>query len=256
MVETKDEKTKKILLFSKEEAIAIGLNKEKKYELTKIKDGIFILVEGNEKEKSIPAKIVEQKIDIVKKETNPTEQKILGFLKTFPLSDLVEGNFEKKLLPNEIKIFEELLSSKKIEKFKLNKSYKKAIYRETNPTLIKFENAEKPFPEYTLEKDGFLIVKNEERAKMLSNKFEKEIKDGTIKGTRAFTGEFFIITNELLKILQEKIILEFKISKNLTLEQLSEKIGFTKSGIQVAIEFLKEDGQILEKRKEIYQYIE
>ena len=51
MVETKDEKNKKILLFSKEEAIDIGLNKEKKYELTKIKDGIFILMEGNEKEK-------------------------------------------------------------------------------------------------------------------------------------------------------------------------------------------------------------
>jgi len=239
MVKAVKEGNTTYITFSDTEANSLGLNPANEYELAKAKEGIWILTEGKEK----------PMID-------DAEQKIMSHLKKLSLSERVEGNFEKKLTPDELKKFEEMLKQNKIEKFKLNKNYKKAVYQLAGQGQKKYENKEKPFAEYTLEKDGFVVVKNEQRAKALSNEFKGQIKEGKIKGTRAFTGEFYIIENELLESAEEKVLDELKKLKTSHLSNLNKNTKLTNTLIRIALEFLKEDGQVIEKKKDHYQYIE
>ena len=253
MVEVLRKGKETVLGFSEKEAMEIGLDQAKEYELSKAKQGIWVLSEGKEKTLGSAEKKKEAQQD---KQPDEGEQKIIGHLKKLSLSERVEGIFEKRLSGEELTKFREMLSENKVQKFKLNETYKKAVYQlpETQPQS--FDNTEKPIDEYTLEKDGFLVVKNETRAKTLSEELKDRIKEGEIRGTRSFTGEFFIIKSDLLEKSIDKILSAMKQDKQSYLSGISKKTGLTKTLVAIALEFLKEEGQVLEKRKEFYQYIE
>ncbi|MCR4335972.1 MAG: hypothetical protein NUV57_05575 [archaeon] len=239
MVKIQDKGEKFILSFSDEETKNLKLKSNIDYELTKAKDGLWVLIEGNEN-------------NII----DDTEQKIIGLLKKLSLSERVEGAFEKNLNPEGLAKFNQLIKDGKIEKFKLNESYKKAVYQLPEQEEKSYDNNEKEIQDYTLEKDGFLVVKNEQRAKALSNELQEQIKEGKIKGTRAFTGEFYIIESELLNSAEQKALKELKSQKNSDLNNLSKNTKLTNTLLRIALEFLKEEGQVIEKKKDHYQYIE
>ena len=266
--------------FTEGEAREIGANPGKEYEVAKAKEGIFLLIEAaSKKEKQGPVENdilsagrkhlpnVEKKEDPAsdRKKTggiDAIEQKIAGLLRKTPARDRMEGWFEKKLGKEELAKFREMLADGRVIKFKSSEVFRKALY--TLPkkeaihreAMLAFENTEKPFQDFTLEKDGFLVVKNEERAKALSEELREKIKAGEIKGTRAFTGEFFIIYTGLLISAENKVLEEMKKEKNAKLSELSEKLKLIPTLIRIALEFLKEEGQVIEKRKDLYQYIE
>ncbi|MCR4369083.1 MAG: hypothetical protein NUV67_04220 [archaeon] len=233
------------LVFDEAEALELGFDSSKEYALVKAKQGIWILTE-EQRQQALAKK--EPEIDEM-------EQKIIGLLNKLSLSERVEGSFEAKLSPEGKKKLEEMVGTGKIEKFKLNESYKKAVYQVPEKKL-NFENTEKPFHEFTLEDDGFVVVKNEQRAKALSDQYKDRIKDGEIKGTRAFTGEFYIANSELLEAAQQKTLRELKEKKHAGLTLLAGATHLTPTLIRIAIEFLKEEGQVIEKKKDDYQYIE
>lgn len=239
-----------MLSFSYEECGTLGLKAGCEYELSKARDGLWVLVET-------AAKKQEPKIQV-----DDTEQKIIGMLRKLPPRDRMEGWFEKKLTEEERKKFSEMLTNGAVVKFKSSEVFRKALYvpgkhtAKTRAPEKSFENKEKPFPDFTLEKDGFVVVKNEMRAKALSEELRDRIKAGEIKGTRAFTGEFYIVLSDLLESAEEKVIKEMKAAKKYELSALSAKIGLTETLVKIAMEFLKEEGQIIEKKKDSYQYIE
>ncbi|MFH1391681.1 MAG: hypothetical protein ABIH20_05200 [Candidatus Diapherotrites archaeon] len=239
MVQIQDKGKKFILSFSDEETKNLKLNKNRNYELTKAKDGLWVLIEGSENS------VIDD-----------AEKKIIGLLTKLSLSEKVEGTFEKNLKPEDLIKFNQLLKDRKIEKFKLNESYKKAVYQLAGQGKKNYDNKEKEIQDYTLEKDGFLVVKNEQRAKALSNELQEQIKEGKIKGTRAFTGEFYIIESELLNSVEKKALKELKAQKTSDLGTLSKNTKLTNTILRIAFEFLKEDGQVIEKKKDYYQYIE
>ena len=183
-------------------------------------------------------------------------------LRKLPPRDRMETWFEKKLSSSERKKFEEMLQKGTVRKFKSSEVFRKALYIVPKAIVSqksaekKFDNVERPFHEFTLEKDGFLVVKNEERAKALSEELREKIKGGEIKGTRAFTGEFYIIHTNLLESTEGKILGELKKEKNMHLADISKAIGLTPTLSRIGLEFLKEDGQVIEKRKDNYQYID
>ena len=253
------------LVFSEAECMRLGLDKAKEYELTKAGNGIWVLVEGNivsGKQVTVQRLAMAQQANRGSGQTiDETEQKIIGYLYNWQLKDRVQGIFEKKLSGAELKKFGEMLSKDKVWVFKLNEKYRKAIYKpmaekEKAKNQAKFENREKPIEEYTIENDGFLVVKNEMRAKAISEEYQEKIKGGEIKGIRSFSGEFFIIRTDLLVSSQEKVLLALRGTKSAELAALSEKTGFTPTLVRIAMEFLKEEGQVIEKRKGYYQYIE
>ncbi|MEK6957483.1 MAG: hypothetical protein AABW99_00685 [archaeon] len=251
MVHTKSGQGGFSLEFSAKEASELGLSADKGYELTKARKGVWVLAETGEGKKE-PEK---PKITAEKSKIDEAEQKIIGYLKQWPLKERVEGVFEAKLPQQEKAKLEELLKNGKIEKFKLNESYKKAVYRLSGDRK-NFDNKERSIQDYSLENDGFLVVKNELRAKELSEQLKDSIKEGKVRGTRSFTGEFFIISMDLLNATQQKILAKMKSGPDTELEKLSKETGLTPTLVRIAMEFLKEDGQIIEKRRDHYQYID
>jgi len=232
---------------SQQEFNDLGLEPAKLYEFVKVKKGVWVMLEAGE-----------QKFEL--KEVDSLEEKVVGLLKQKDLKDKVEGRFEKLLNEKELKKFEEMLKAGKVIKFKLSDKYKKAVYKLQNnnstQTSSQIENKEKPFEEYTLEKDGFVVVKNEMRAKKLSDELKKQINDGEIKGLKSFDGYFYIIQSDLLEEVQGKVLDAIKKEKTINLDSLERGVPFTKTLVKIASEFLKEDGQIIEKRKGIYQFID
>lgn len=224
----------------------LELRAEKEFDLVKIKSGVWVL---SERETRVFPQIDE------------TEQKIIGLLRKKNLKERVEGVFEKSLKEAELEKFKQLLKQGKIVRFKLSPSYKKAIYKlpedlsKKKPMakeLVDKENIE----EYSLERNGFLVVRNEERARKISEELKERIKNNEIKGTKSFDGSFYIIEADLLNLLKEKACAVLAEKKNCTVQELAKALGIGVTPVKIACEFLKEDGLAFEKKKEMICYIE
>ncbi|MFA5361076.1 MAG: hypothetical protein WC290_01360, partial [archaeon] len=130
---------------------------------------------------------------------------------------------------------------------------------ETKDSCVKesknFNAIEKKIEEYNLEQDGFLIAKNTDKARALSFEYEGQIKEGMLKGIRTFDGNYYLIETDLLEEGLVKIINMFREKKSLTLEETSKLINYSKTLTKIICEFLKEEGELLEKRKDQYSYI-
>jgi hypothetical protein len=252
---------KKVAL-SSEELKLLGEGKE--YELIPNQKGIFLLIEKKEvlknEGKSVCVSLPHQE-DLI----NPLEeekQQVIGLIKKEKLSELVEGKLEEKLSEEQKKALSELIKEGEVFVFKLNESYKKGVYRlkeETKDSCVKesknFNAIEKKIEEYNLEQDGFLIAKNTDKARALSFEYEGQIKEGMLKGIRTFDGNYYLIETDLLEEGLVKIINMFREKKSLTLEETSKLINYSKTLTKIICEFLKEEGELLEKRKEQYSYI-
>lgn len=238
----------------------LGLTEGKEFEFINVRPGIAVLSEKQASGESI----VERKL------SEALDAKILGFLKSKNLSQRVEGKFEKLLSAEEMKRFNELVAEGKIVKFRLSPQYKSAVYKlkeeiekplKENPDLnpspsavqLKPKSEEKTF---SLEKDGFTILKNEGEAKQLGARLESRIKAGEIQGMKSFDGEYYVINSALLGKTSAKIIDAVRQSKSISISELAEKIKVSRELAKIAMEFLKESGEILEKRKELYSYVE
>jgi len=240
------------------------------YELVRVKKGIWVLVQK----------------EVQKPNENPLDAKILKMVKEKSLQERVEGKFEGLLEKEELARFKELLAEGKIVAFKLSPKYKKAVYKTKddaegkNPKgregakeknlgtgekaagknlCIKesesFDAKEKRVDQYSFEKDGFLVFKNNTRAKHLSNQYKKEIEEGKIRGIKSFDGQFYIAENALYQKYRDKALAFVKVEKGIDSKKLAEKLGVSKILAKIVCEFLKEEGEIIEKRKDQFQAI-
>ncbi len=231
---------------TEEEAKLLGFEKTRKMELIKAKNTIWIMTCPEEKENK---ETQQEDLEI--------EEKIITMLKTLPAREKMETWFEKKLNEKERKKFNEMLEQGKIIKFKTSQVFRKALYGLGKTDQKKqYENREKNPAEYTMEKDGFVIVKSEATAKQISEQNKDKIKEGKIRGIKSFTGEYYIIDGALLQESQKKILAELMKETKQNITSLSEKTKLTPTLVRIATEFLKEEGQIIEKKKDYYQYID
>ena len=236
------------LILDSSEFKKLGLNEVKDYEIVKGKEDIFLLL-GREAS---------------------VNDKVLLKLKETPLKERVEGVFEKTLSKEELTKFNYLLSVGKIVKFKLNPQYSKAVYKSKDELNLKQEENRKPSAavkknlvkteenphDYSLEENGFLILRNEFKARKMSQDLSQQIKNGEIKGIKGFDGMYYIIQMNLLEELSPKLVSVLSKKKETDLEALSKELNLNKDLVKIVCEFLKEDGEVIEKRKGFYRYVE
>ncbi len=250
MAEIKKEKGKIFLELNEKEQKELETEKNL-FELNKVKD-VFLLTESEQE--------IKKENSLFDEKNQKFDEKIFELLSEKgkqALSKKVEGEFEKQLSDKEKQRFEELLKEGLIEKFKLNESYKKAIYRiSSKGKKINKKNFDINSNAKTIESNGFQVMVNEGQAKNFCEQFAGEIKENQIKGTRGFDGYFYAIDSSLLEELKPKIINALKQQNTVSLSQLNEKTSLPNPLIKGILEFLKEDGEVLEKRKGIYQLIE
>ncbi|MBU2477400.1 hypothetical protein KKG83_08085 [Candidatus Micrarchaeota archaeon] len=228
------------------------LNTEKSFfELNKVKD-FFVLTEAEKVSFGQPALFFS-------KEKGGEDERIFSLLSEKgkkSLSMKVEGEFEKQLNTKEKQRFEELLKQGLIEKFKLNESYKKAIYRIAQSKKEKKKDFDFNSADKSIEARGFEVMVNDNQARDFCEQFNPEIKEGLIKGIKGFDGYFYVIHSDVLEKTKPAILAKLKENKTLSLNELKEKTLLPPELIRGTMEFLKEDGEVIEKRKGIYRLIE
>lgn len=189
------------------------------------------------------------------------KKKIIAILQDKDLSfkERVEGNFEELLKPEDLLVFKEMLKNKEIITYKQSDKYKKAVYvvNEQKPAVIPApskpavteENADTIIKDFLKKK--FALIKSLATADKFSKEFYSKFKNNEIKGQKSFDGYFYVI-DVMLYNNTRKQILSSGLDKNFSIEDLSKKLGKDTELLRIAIEFLKDEGVIIEKRKNIY----
>lgn len=238
------------LVLPKELMAKLELDPSADYELVKAKKGVWVLVAGEK--------------PVVKE--NPLDKKILSLVREKDLRDRVEGKFEKLLNKEELLRFKELLKEGQIIAFKLSPKYSKAVYKTREEVEGPKDNGseekdfpsgavEKPLDQYSLEKDGFTVCSNAVDAKILSERLKQDIEEGKIRGLKGFDGFFYVVQDRLYQKHRAKVFSLVKAEKGISSEKIAEKAGIGKLLARIACEFLKEEGEIIEKRKEQFQAV-
>ena len=233
-------------------------------ELIPNREGIFLLIDKNMvlaeegKQVCIDVPLIEEQHEIIEMVTKGQ------------LNELVEGVFEDKLNDKQKKALLELKASGKVFLFKLNETYKKGVYKvreetkKLEPTKDKnapkasedFNAKEKLLPDYTLEVDGFVATKNNERARILSVEHKEQIEGKELFGIKSFEGIYYLVDGKLFEKYKSKIISLLEEKNNLQLEEIAKEINASNELVKIIIEFLKEEGELFEKTKGEISFIQ
>lgn len=229
------------LSLSDREIKELELMPEKEYEILKARKGLYVLMDKHLIEEEFLTKL---------------DEKIFALLEKSAIQDRVEEKFEKMLNELELNRFNELLKQGKVEKFKASEKYKKAVYKVREEEAKRI--AEKPtaaasaqFPKGKL----FITVRTEQQARELNDKYWKELKDGMLKGIKEFDNSYYLIDTDLLSEKKSKLIKLLQDCKSASAEDLAVKLSVQPDLVKGVCAFLKEDGEIMEKKRGIYNYI-
>jgi hypothetical protein len=275
------------IILTNEESLLLKENTE--FELIPNQKGIFLLIEktmatdashitcsiqDSTKKENLELNEIEEikinknnieEIKINKNEIDEVELEVIQKIKTAKLNDLVEGKFELTLNTEQKKALEKLIKEEKIILFKLNETYKKGVYKivEEKKEIInntpkeseKFNATLKAIPDYTLEKDGFISTTNTERARILSSEYKEQIESNNLRGIKSFEGVYYLISDALIEKHLKNLLNILEKEKEMTIEELAKKENISTELTKIICEFLKEDGELLEKQKGKYKYI-
>ncbi len=240
----------KIVLNNEEFELLKGFNE---FELVPNQKGIFLLID---KKVAVEKEGAQVCVNVPLVEEH---EQVIGLIRKSNLSELVEGKFEEKLDEKQKRALLELIASKRVFVFKLNDSYKKGIYRISEgekKESEKFGKEKKVLPDYNLEEDGFIATINTERARALSSEYKEQIEKNELKGIKTFEGIYYLVQTKLVNKYLEKILLLIREKKEISLEEIAEKENISTELTKIIIEFLKDEGEILEKKKGKYKFIE
>ena len=253
----------KNIILSPEET---ALFREKDFEVIPNGEGVFLLIEKEILEKKHPSVTTPKSLEAKKSSALEEEkQQLIGIIKKAKLTEIVEGKFELTLNEKQKQAFKELLTEGKVFVFKLNESYKKGVYRVQEENFAEehrekkdSENANAPDKEYnayTLKHDGFLIIRGKDQASQASHEFESQIKEGLLRGIKSFDGNYYLIQTDLLEAYINKAMSAFAHQSTQTTEELTRAMNASKRLTTIVCEFLKDEGEVLEKKKGTYRHI-
>jgi hypothetical protein len=223
--------------------------------LIRVAEGVFLLLDQALSVEGQPRNEHEQELD----------KKILDKLVQSGLKERVEGRFERMLNEQERKRFEKLVAEGRVIKFKLSDKYKKAVYKlpeELNKSDNKSEqmHSEEEQAEATplevLETQGYVIIDSEAEARRFSETMRAAVQSGEVRGVKSFDGKYYVISTELLERYAPKVLSVLSDQGPASVEQISAHIKTDSLLVKTVCELLRESGQVVEKRRNIYALVE
>ncbi|MFH0906421.1 MAG: hypothetical protein V1824_03730 [archaeon] len=106
--------------------------------------------------------------------------------------------------------------------------------------------------ETDFEKKRFAIINNLSLIEVFSRKYFSKVKSGEIVGLKSFDGNYYIIYLDLYTKIKDKIFKIIKSKKSILLSEIAKESKLDIELIKLAIEFLKEECIIIEKKKEVF----
>ncbi|MFH0714902.1 MAG: hypothetical protein V1847_04215 [Candidatus Diapherotrites archaeon] len=205
---------------------------------------------------------------VLKERPNPMDERILTILRGRELKDRVEGVFEKVLNREEFARFQELLKEKKILKYKGGEQYKKAVYKlpeeleqkaeakkeaPKKPAEKKEADSEDPFSFF--EKNGFAIIRDDAMAKQFSDFYREAIQAREIMGLKEFDGNYLVVAEEMYNQTAPKVLEYLAQHEQASLQELGEYCKKEKALVKGVCALLRENGNLIEKRSELYRMV-
>jgi biotin operon repressor len=101
-----------------------------------------------------------------------------------------------------------------------------------------------------LAKEGYLIVENPALAKDVDEKLKREKRESDYRGVRGFDKKYYLISKSGLAELEKKF--DKALAKEKQLKAVADELGVKEGLAKAAIEVLREEGKIIEKRRGTY----
>jgi hypothetical protein len=222
-------------------------------ELFELRQGYYLL--------SVPL----DKPEPAQKDSGPSNDEILILkkLSSIKFNERSPENVDRIFNADEKQLLEIVLKKGWASLFK-GRKYKNGVYsipERVYPLLRgkKIEAKEKPKEEKTekqdptretLQKKGYVIVKDQGEAKFLSEKLKTEIKSKSIIGIKGFDGVFYLVTKEFIDE-KGKVVLEF-LQKEADVKAIAAACKMQTDEVNALLNHLAESGDIIEKKKGLY----
>ncbi|MCX6802825.1 MAG: hypothetical protein NT067_07000 [Candidatus Diapherotrites archaeon] len=123
------------------------------------------------------------------------------------------------------------------------------------PQALRPQETQEAKPAYTLERDNFTVLASEAEAKQLCNERSEEIRRRELFGIKSFGGEYFVIKAAMYEKQAPEVLGLIKKKSPVTAEEISASLRLNKQLVNVICEFLKEEGEITERRKELFEFV-
>ena len=181
------------------------------------------------------------------KDLTEDEKKLLQKLISIRHSDR-KTNELKKLITESQKAFESLVDKNILFKYQKSGEELIGIDREYYSILTKQQQA-KGLEE--LEAKGYLILEDKKEIYRISKEIEASKKQ--VKGVMGFDKKLYLVTEKKFK--EVKKVIEDSLKQESTIKEASKKTRLEEGLIKAMIELMKEEGEIIEKRKGVYKII-
>jgi biotin operon repressor len=109
-------------------------------------------------------------------------------------------------------------------------------------------------PEKILEAKGYMVVEYENEAKRVSQLLERKIKNGEIFGIRGFDKKFYILSRQFYSTFYPRIVKAIA-GKQSSASDIAESLKLSEPACIALLQMMKENGEIIEKRKGAYELV-
>jgi bifunctional DNA-binding transcriptional regulator/antitoxin component of YhaV-PrlF toxin-antitoxin module len=201
-------------------------------EFKPVYDNVVLLTPSKEAKEESKSELSKEKIELLKK---------VNSIKHY---DRTYDKIVKGLNTKEKEIFDELLKNDVLFKYKrsgkeligIDKNYFKYIIEQKDDLIEK------------LVKDGCIVIEEQSKIKALTDRIKSEKLN--VRGIRGFDKRYYIMSQEKLSEIEDK--LEKILTKEKMLKTISAELGLPEDLCKAAIEILREDGKIVERKKNTY----
>ncbi|MFA4946228.1 MAG: hypothetical protein WC607_01660 [Candidatus Micrarchaeia archaeon] len=100
---------------------------------------------------------------------------------------------------------------------------------------------------------GYAVLNSEGEAKQLSDELEQFIKNGQVVGVRGFDKRFYVVSREFLERHSSAVLGALKEPNTARVAAAQAKMAF--DAFNAALVVLKEQGEIIEKKKGVFQTV-
>ena len=228
-------------------------------EVFELRDGFFLISTPLEQVKA--GKPVEK---TAVKEPGSEEILLLRKLSSIKFNERTPENVERIFDAREKELLEKVLEKGWATLFK-GRKYKNGVYNipdNVYPLLRgkKADMVKAPLKEEKkeaadtvreeLEKKGYLVIRNQQEAKMLSEKLKEDLKAKSLAGIKGFDGMFYLVTKEFISG-KGKAVLDF-LAREADVKSIAHACGIDMDGVNALLNHLAESGDIIEKKKGVY----
>lgn len=166
-----------------------------------------------------------------------------------------------KLLSDPEKILLKEMGGKSWVRIFRGKKYKDGVYSISDKVypLIQGKQTKKETGKPGLKNDpnysllltqGYLIIRDQKDAKLLSEKLKSEMKSGSVKGIKGFDGAFYVVTKDYFSKASKSIL--NSLVEESDVASITQNTKLEADAVAAVLHHLAESGDIIEKKRGIY----